>query len=126
MANYTTPPSDNLLFFSADDRQIDPSDPILHAVPSMGVVSHRLPESQPTDLSVLSALRAGHGGGAFPVSTVDEGGLLYSFTLPSTRSHSSKPPSVAESFGVLSTQVCVCVCVCVGTMHVMYRDRRVQ
>ncbi len=103
----------DLFFFSADDRQIDPSDPILRAVPSRGVVQqlrrpHPLPDSRPTDLNVLSALRANPGGvgtGGFPVSMGDDNGMLYSFTLPSTKPHPSKPPSVTESFGVLSTQV---------------------
>ncbi len=112
-------PADNLFFFSADDRQIDPSDPVLKSVPPVGVVqqpkSHPLPESHPTDLSVLSALRAGPNrvGGGFPVSMNNEGGLLYSFTLPSTKPHPTKPPSVTESFGILSTQVRIIMCVCV-------------
>ncbi len=101
-------------FFSADDRQIDPSDPIVQAVPSSGVVQQLRPrplsDSRPTDLNVLSALRANPGtvGGGFPVSMDDNSGLLYSFTLPSnTKPHPPKPSSVTESFSVLSTQVCV-------------------
>ena len=119
-------PADNLFFFSADDRQIDPSDPVLKSVPSVGVVqqprSHLLPESRPTDLSVLSALRAGPNrvGGGFPVSMDNEGGLLYSFTLPSTKPHPTKPPSVTESFGILSTQVRIIMCVCVLCVLVSY------
>ena len=115
----TSPAEEDLTLFSANDRRIDPSDPIFKSVPPVGVVSQLkpLPDSQPTDLNVLSALRANTGavGGGFPVSMVpsDGGDMLYSFTLPSSKPHPHKPPSVTESFGVLSTQVCVCVCVCV-------------
>ena len=117
-------------FFSANDVRIDPSDPVLQSFSSVGGLPY--PRPQRTDLSadqsLVSALRArpGFEGGRFPVNIEgtgydddDDSGLLYSFSTPPSKQQPSKPPSVAESFGVYSTQVCVCVCVCVrACVHV--------
>jgi len=99
---------DNLVFFSANDRRIDPTDPVLRPPVNVdtGPRPRPLPESRPTDLSVLSTLRGAHvSDGQFPVRMEPDSGMLYSFTLPTSRPNPSKTPSVAESFGVLSMQV---------------------
>lgn len=110
--------------FSANDLRIDPSDPVLQSLPSVGGLPYPRPQRMDlsTDQSLVSALRArpGYEGGYFPVNIEGPGdddvdnGLLYSFSIPPSKQQPSKPPSVAESFGVPSTQVCVWVFVGVG------------